>query len=86
MVVYKTMETIYTIDGVKKEGNKVRLVLNNNVITEKPSLFDIGKLQQQMTYQTMETQNPDRLRISLGDWSKHQLNIGDSIKVTIEVL
>jgi len=80
------METVYTIDGIKKEGNKVRLVLNNNLITEKLSLHDLGKLPKQMTYKTMETQNPDQLRICFDDWSKHQLNIGDTIKVTIEVV
>lgn len=78
------MEKIYTIEGVKREGDKVKLILVNNVVQEKPNLFDIKKLQMQMTYQTKEIQDPDRIRIPYDDWESHHWNIGDAVKITIE--
>jgi len=78
---------MYTISGLKREGDDVRLVLMDNGVMEKKglmgSLSNLQQLQQQMTYSTMKIQNPDQIRIPYDEWKRHQYNIEDII--TIEV-
>ena len=83
------MEKIYIIEGVKREGDEVKLVLNGeNVVKEKPSLMNmignLDKLQQNMTYQTKRIQDPDQIRVPYEYWSKHKYNIGDTLKISIK--
>jgi hypothetical protein len=83
------MEKIYIIEGVKREGDEVKLVLNGeNVVKEKPSLMNmignLDKLQQNMTYQTKRVQDPDQIRVPYEHWSKHKYNIGDTLKISIK--
>ena len=83
------MKIVYIIDGVIREGDYVKLVLNGeNVVKEKPSLMNmignLDKLQQNMTYQTKRVQDPDQIRVPYEHWSKHKYNIGDTLKISIK--
>ncbi|MBS3749750.1 MAG: hypothetical protein KGY65_07090 [Candidatus Thermoplasmatota archaeon] len=83
------MKKLYTIQGLKNEGDMIRLVLDsNNPVQEKKGLMEslgnLSQLQQQMTVETQRKQNPDQIRIPYQTWQKHQWNIGDVITVTVE--
>jgi hypothetical protein len=83
------MKKLYTINGIKNEGDMVRLVLDsNNFVTQKKGLLNnlgnLSELQQQMTVETQRKQNPDTIRIPFDFWEKHQWNIGDVISVIVE--
>ena len=83
------MRKIYIIDGVRREGDEVKLVLNaENIVREKPSLLNmmnnIGQVQEQMTFQTKKIQDPDQLRIPHEVWCIKKWNIGDRITIDID--
>ena len=83
------MKKMYTIDGVKNEGDMVRLVLDsNNPVTKKKGLTEmlgnLQQMQQQMTIETQRRQNPDMIRVPYTIWERHHWNIGDIITINIE--
>ena len=83
------MKKIYIIEGIRREGDEVKLILNTeNIVKEKPSLMnmvnDLSRLQQQMTFQTKKIQDPDRIRIPSELWALKKWNIGDRITIEIE--
>lgn len=83
------MKKLYTIEGIKNEGDMVRLVLDsNNPVSKKKGLTEmlgnLSQLQQQMTVETQRKQNPDQIRILYEIWERHHWNIGDVITVIVE--
>lgn len=81
------MLKMYTITGLKREGDDVRLVLMDNGVMEKKglmsSLSNLQQLQKEMTFNTQKIQNPDQIRIPYDEWKRQKYSIEDII--TIEV-
>lgn len=82
------MIKLYTITGLKREGDDVRLVLMDNGVTEKNGLLsglsNLQRLQEQMTFSTQKIQNPDQIRIPYDEWKRHMYNIEDIITIEIK--
>ena len=85
----KVMKKLYTINGIKNEGDMVRILLDSNEpVQQKKGIMEmvgnLSQLQQQMTVETQRKQNPDQLRVPYKVWERNKWNIGDVLNIEIE--
>lgn len=85
----KGMKKLYTINGIKNEGDMVRILLDSNEpVSQKKGIMEmvgnLSQLQQQMTVETQRKQNPDQLRVPYKVWDRNKWNIGDVLNIEIE--
>ena len=78
----------YIVTGIVMEGNEVKLLLNNQVVKEKPSaagiLGNIGGFIEQMKVEATKSRNPDTIHISSVEFNEMNINLGDTITINVE--